>query len=80
MITVADSGIGVPPAEQERVFEDFVQLDSEMHRRHGGAGIGLPLSRRLARKMGGDLELLDPTDQGSMFRLRLPRTGEPENG
>ena len=80
VITVADSGIGVPPAEQERVFEDFVQLDSEMHRRHGGAGIGLPLSRRLARKMGGDLELLDPTDQGSMFRLRLPRTGEPENG
>lgn len=71
-LTVADRGIGIPEAELERIFEDFVQLDSELHRRHEGTGIGLGLARRLARLMGGDLEVVSRPGEGSRFTLCLP--------
>lgn len=72
-LSVRDNGIGIPPADQARIFEDFVQLDSSLHRRHEGTGIGLALSRRLARMMGGDLTVASAPGAGSCFTLRLPR-------
>ena len=69
---VSDSGIGIPEDQQDLVFEPFVQVDSSLTRPHGGAGLGLAISRRLARMMGGDVELESEAGKGSRFTLRLP--------
>lgn len=76
-VRVRDSGIGIDPAEQERIFEDFVQLDSALHRQREGTGIGLALSRRLAGLMGGDIQVSSAPGKGSTFTLTLPRTQPP---
>ncbi len=76
---VRDSGPGVPPGERERIFDAFHQVDGSFSRRHGGTGLGLTISRDLARAMGGTLECLDAPGGGALFRLTLPlpeTTGE----
>ena len=79
VLAVEDSGPGVPPADRERIFERFTQLDSGATRRAGGVGLGLYIARRLARDQGGELLLTDPTPpgHGARFELRLPLTGRP---
>ena len=76
-IAVTDTGIGIPPHEQERIFEDFRQADSSMARKYGGAGLGLSISRRLAAMLHGSLELSSSPGQGSTFALVLPRAPRP---
>ncbi len=71
-IEVSDSGPGIPPEEQERVFESFRQKSGQSQARYGGTGLGLAISRQLARLMGGSLELESTVGAGSRFRLRLP--------
>lgn len=66
-VTVADRGSGVAEADRSRIFERFEQADANP----GAAGLGLAISRRLARDMGGEVELLD-SEVGACFRLRLP--------
>jgi signal transduction histidine kinase len=71
LISVADSGPGIPPAYRERVFEEFVRVPSgEDHAR--GAGVGLAISRRVARLLGGELTLASGAAGGAIFTLRLP--------
>ena len=73
-MTIADTGRGIPPHQLERVFEPFVQVDR--HRtpeRQQGVGLGLAISRDLARGMGGDLTAASVLDVGSTFTLTLPR-------
>ena len=72
IIRVSDTGPGVPPADQERIFERFVQLDPA--RRHLGAGLGLPIARWIAEAHGGSLALEQSTSSGSTFRVVLPRS------
>lgn len=74
-IEVADTGIGIAQADQARVFDPFVQLDDRMGRAHGGRGLGLSLSRKLAEAMGGRLTLSSHLDQGSTFVVTLPLAG-----
>ncbi len=69
---VLDTGPGVPEAAQATIFEDFAQADSSTTRRDGGAGLGLAISRRLARSMAGSLVLRESSDAGSIFELILP--------
>ncbi|USQ93746.1 ATP-binding protein [Caulobacter sp. RL271] len=78
-LTVADTGPGVAPDEQERLFGRFVLLDDIATRRHGGAGLGLAICRELARRMGGDITLYSRPGVGSAFMVTLPlaRVREP---
>ena len=70
---VRDTGVGIPPEARERAFEPFVQLDTGLTRRAEGAGLGLAISRRLARLMGGDVVVESVVGQGSTFTLTLRR-------
>jgi adenylate cyclase len=75
-LSVADSGIGMTPEQQAKLFQEFTQADSLTARRYGGTGLGLALSRKLARMMGGDVTVTSEPGQGSVFTLRLPRSTE----
>jgi PAS domain S-box-containing protein len=69
---ITDTGIGIAEADLDRIFEDFVTLDSTYGRSAGGTGLGLGIARRLARGMGGDIGVESLKDEGSLFWLRLP--------
>ncbi|UYV36871.1 ATP-binding protein [Rhodobacteraceae bacterium D3-12] len=66
-IAVQDTGIGIPADRFERVFEEFGQADNATTRQFGGTGLGLPISRLLARAMGGDIAISSTVGQGSSF-------------
>jgi signal transduction histidine kinase len=69
-ITVADTGIGIPAAQHERIFEEFVQLPRT--RKVRGTGLGLPYARRLVGILGGQMSLESEPDRGSTFTVTLP--------
>jgi signal transduction histidine kinase len=71
-LAVADSGIGMTPEQQAKLFQDFTQADSLTARRYGGTGLGLAISRKLARMMGGDVTVASEASKGSVFSVRLP--------
>jgi signal transduction histidine kinase len=73
-IRVTDSGRGISPDQLERIFEPFVQVDARLTRTQEGVGLGLAISRDLARGMGGDLSVESVVDKGSTFTLRMPLT------
>lgn len=70
---VSDTGIGIAPADQERVFHEFIQVDGPIQRRVRGTGLGLPLTRKLAHILGGEVMLESEVGRGSRFTLRIPR-------
>jgi CheY-like chemotaxis protein len=70
-LAVADSGPGIPPGDAERLFREFEQADPALTRRHGGAGLGLAISRRIVAAMGGSLSVAPRPGGGSIFRFAL---------
>jgi signal transduction histidine kinase len=75
-LAVADTGIGLTAEQQAKLFQDFTQADSLTARRYGGTGLGLALSRKLARMMGGDVTVTSEPGKGSVFTVRLPGSAE----
>lgn len=72
-IQVSDTGIGIDAAKLEAIFEPFVQVNQQLTRANNGVGLGLAISRELARGMGGDLSAVSTVGVGSTFTLTLPR-------
>ena len=71
--SVTDTGLGIAPEDQARIFEEFTQVDNPLQKHVRGTGLGLPLSRKLAGLLGGRLEVESTLGVGSRFVLRLPR-------
>jgi len=78
--TVSDSGVGIAADDQERIFEEFTQLEHPAQSKFKGTGLGLPLCRKLAELLGGKIELESEVGVGSKFSLTLPKcyVGESE--
>jgi GAF domain-containing protein len=69
---VSDTGIGMTPEQQAKLFEEFSQADATTAQRFGGTGLGLAITRKLARMMGGDVTVTSEPAKGSTFTVRLP--------
>jgi signal transduction histidine kinase len=75
-IQVIDEGMGIAKEDRERIFDEFVQLGRGAPQLQEGTGLGLPISKRLAELLNGDLIVESTPGKGSSFRLRLPATGD----
>jgi two-component system, OmpR family, sensor histidine kinase SenX3 len=71
-ITVSDNGIGIPPAELDRIFERFYRVDYARNRANGGTGLGLAIVKHIAAIHGGEVSVWSQVGQGSTFTLKIP--------
>jgi CheY-like chemotaxis protein/nitrogen-specific signal transduction histidine kinase len=71
-VSVADTGIGIAPEDQDRIFHEFAQVNNAIQTKVKGTGLGLPLSRKLAALLGGELTLVSTPGQGSRFTMDIP--------
>ena len=72
VFSVADTGIGIAPEDQERIFEEFSQLDNPIQKQVKGTGLGLPLCKKLAQLLGGAIEVRSRVGEGSTFVATIP--------
>ena len=77
---VRDTGIGIAPDDQQLIFQDFTQIDSRLQRRARGTGLGLPLTRKLAELLGGDVSVDSAPGLGSTFSATIPLVYRPADG
>lgn len=76
VMCVADTGIGIAPEDQQRIFERFMQVDSSVSRKYNGTGLGLALAKEYAEMHGGSIAVESELGQGSTFIVRLPENPE----
>lgn len=80
IVHVSDTGLGIPPEKLDSVFESFSQADGSTTRRFGGTGLGLPITRKLARMMDGDVTVVSEPGRGSVFTLKFVADSHDLNG
>jgi signal transduction histidine kinase len=78
--SVADTGIGISPEQQNKLFQDFMQADASMTRKYGGTGLGLSITKRICEMMGGKIDLQSELGQGSLFTVTLPADAKASAG
>ena len=79
-VRIADTGIGIPRAERQRVFDAFYQVDSSSTREHGGTGLGLAIVKRLVDAHAGTVRIEDGQPTGTVFVVSLPQAGSSNHG
>jgi two-component system phosphate regulon sensor histidine kinase PhoR len=72
VVSVSDTGVGIPKAEQERIFERFYRVDAARSRESGGTGLGLAIAKHLVEAHGGQIEVESEVGRGSTFSVTLP--------
>jgi CheY-like chemotaxis protein/two-component sensor histidine kinase len=77
IFAVRDTGLGISPKDQLVIFEEFTQIDSELQRKTKGTGLGLPLTRKLAELLGGEVSVRSQLGEGSTFSVVVPRVYKP---
>ena len=78
-IAVKDTGIGIAPEQQKRVFDVFTQSEGQSNRKYGGTGLGLSITERLTKILGGTIQLESELGKGSTFTLLFPRVDMGQN-
>jgi signal transduction histidine kinase len=74
ILAVKDTGIGIPGAEQSRIFDRFYRVNPDRSRHTGGSGLGLAITRAIAQAHGGDIQVKSEIGKGSCFTIQLPRS------
>jgi len=77
-VEVRDTGIGIPPEAQGKLFQEFTQVDSSTSRKYGGTGLGLAITKKLVEKMGGTIRLRSEPGRGTSFQFDLALRQDPE--
>ncbi|MBF0126446.1 MAG: PAS domain S-box protein, partial [Magnetococcales bacterium] len=80
LITIADTGIGIPEELHHTIFDPFTQGDSSLSRRYGGSGLGLAITRQIIEQMGGSIQVSSKVNEGSVFVITLPMEVPQEEG
>ena len=75
LITVQDTGIGIAPEDQSRIFDRFYRLNKARSRQTGGSGLGLSIALAIAKVHGGDIQVQSQVERGSVFTITLPCVG-----
>ncbi len=76
VLTVFDTGVGIPPEDLTKIFDRFYQAENQEHTKAGGTGIGLSLTKELVKAMGGDISVESEVGKGTTFTVRLPVTNQ----
>jgi len=79
-VAVADTGPGIPAAEQARIFHEFHQVDSSNTKKKGGTGLGLAIAKRIVELHGGRIWVKSEPGKGSTFQIELPVRAEQRKG